>query len=380
MFLFYKINKFKMPKVETELSNENLKTAASKAVKKKNSFSFNLDDYKKGRNILHSARFKPQEWLPLSPAFNNSIGLPGVPLGHITIIRGHSDTGKTTAMVEAAIATQQAGKLPVFIITEMKWSWEHAIQMGFQADIVPDLETGEVTYSGNFIYVDRSNLNCIEDIAAFITSLFDDQKKGKLPYDLVFLWDSAGSIPSQQSLDSGKNNAMWNAAAMATQFGNYVNQMFTMTRKPESKFTNTFIVVNKIRVEYPIGNPNEKPKMRNKAGDAMYWDASLVVTFGNITNSGTSKIEAIKNGLKVTFAKRTKISVDKNHMTDATSTTKIIMTPYGFIEDTPKSIDSYKKARRNEWLNILKSDDFEIIEEADIEEDFAVGYDDLTEE
>lgn len=349
---------------------ENIKSITSRASKKRNAPSFDLSDYKKGKNLLHSAKFKPQEWLPLSEAFNKSIGLPGIPLGHITIIRGHSDTGKTTAMVEAAISAQKSGKLPVFIITEMKWSWEHAIQMGFQAEVVVDEETGEVMYTGEFIYIDRSSLNAIEDVAAFISTLFDDQKKGKLPYDLVFLWDSAGSIPSQQSLDSGKNNAMWNAAAMATQFGNYINQMFTMTRKPESKYTNTFVVVNKIRVEYPVGNPHDKPKMRNKGGDAMYWDASLVITFGNITNSGTSKIEAIKNGLKVTFAKRTKISVDKNHMTDATSTTKIIMTPYGFMDDTSKAIENYKKLRRSEWLNILKTEDFDIVEEPDIEEDY----------
>jgi len=310
-----------------------IKSAVSSTLKNK---KFDLKGYKKSKNLLNNARFKPQEWLPLSPAFNDAISLPGLPHGHITIIRGHSDTGKTIAMVEAAMSVQKLGKLPVFVITEMKWSWDHAIQMGFEASMTPDPETGEVTYEGDFIYVDRSSLGTIEDVAAFIADLFDEQKKGKLPYELVFLWDSAGSIPCQQSVDSGKNNNMWNASAMATQFGNFINQMFPLTRKPDSKYTNSFIVVNKIRVDYPVGNPMAKPKLRNKAGDALYWDATLVITFGNITNSGTSKIEATKDGKKVTFAKRTKISVDKNHITDATSEAKIIMTTYGFIEDTPK--------------------------------------------
>ena len=40
----------------------------------------------------------------------------------------------------------------------------------------------------------------------------------------------------------------------------------------------------------------------DKGGDTMFFDASLVVTFGNITNSGTSKIKATKDGKDVEFA------------------------------------------------------------------------------
>ena len=55
-------------------------------------------------------------------------------------------------------------------------------------------------------------------------------------------------------------------------------------------------------------------KMKNKGGDTMFFDASLIITFGNVTNSGTNKIKATKNGRDVEFAKRTKISCDKNEM------------------------------------------------------------------
>lgn len=345
-----------------------IKTAVSRSISSKKS-GFDLESFKKSKNLSNNAKFKPQEWLPLSQAFNDAIGLPGLPLGQISVIRGHSDTGKTTAMCEAAIASQKMGILPVFIITEMKWSWDHLMKMGFEVNVEPDPETGEVMYSGEFIYVDRSSINTIEDVAAFIMDILDEQKKGKLPYNLTFLWDSAGSIPSLQSVQSGKSNAMWNAASMSINFGNFINQMFPLSRKPGSKYTNTFIVVNKIRVDYPVGNPMAKPKLRNKGGDCMYWDAAVVITFGNITNSGTSKIDATKNGKTVTFAKRTKISVDKNHITDATSESKIVMTTYGFIEDSPKAINKYKNDHRAEWLNVLGDGDFDIIQEADIPED-----------
>ncbi|NBU48077.1 MAG: gliding motility protein GldC, partial [Flavobacteriales bacterium] len=62
--------------------------------------------------------------------------------------------------------------LPVFIITEKKWNWEHAIQMGLEVNTVVDKDTNEVVdYNGQFIYVDRETINTIEDVAAFILDL-----------------------------------------------------------------------------------------------------------------------------------------------------------------------------------------------------------------
>ncbi len=46
----------------------------------------------------------------------------------------------------------------------------------------------------------------VEDIATFIIDLLTEQKKGNLPYDLLFIWDSVGSIPCDMSINQGKNN------------------------------------------------------------------------------------------------------------------------------------------------------------------------------
>ena len=51
---------------------------------------------------------------------------------------------------------------------------------------VVDEETGELLdYTGNFIYVDRETINTIEDVAAFVLDMIEEQKKGNLPYDLL---------------------------------------------------------------------------------------------------------------------------------------------------------------------------------------------------
>jgi hypothetical protein len=326
---------------------------------------FDLDNFKKSKFLDQASKFKTQRWIPFSNAVLDALSIPGVPMGHVTIARGGSDTGKTTLMIEAAVAAQKMGVMPVFIITEMKWDFAHAQKMGLEITAIPDEETGEVMdYKGFFLYVDRSSLNSIEDVSGFIADLLNDQAKGKLPFDLLFLWDSVGSIPCQMSIDQGKNNPMWNAGAMATQFGNFINQQFPLSRKEKYPYTNTLFVINKTGVQ-PALTPMSQPKMTNKGGNAMYWDASIVITFGNVTNSGTSKIKAVKNGRNVEFAKRTKVAIDKIHADCgiATSST-VIVTPHGFIPDDDKAIKEYKKQYAKDWFEgVTNADDLQIIED-----------------
>jgi len=343
-----------MPRVKKSLSE-----AVSKEIKSK----FDLSSFKEKKGLKQNVKFKDQEWIPLSSAFQDVTSIPGIPTGHIVLLRGHSDTGKTTALLEAAVSAQKRSILPVFIITEMKWNWEHAKQMGLQVDEVVDEETGEiVNYEGEFIYADRETIHSIEDVAKFILDLMDEQKRGNLPYDLLFLWDSIGSVPCEMSIKSNKNNNEWNAGAMSTQFGNSVNQRITLSRKESSEYTNTLVCINKVwtaKAESPMG----KPKLMNKGGFAMWFDSTFVVTFGNISNAGTSKIKAIKDGKQVEFAKRVNLQIDKNHINGVTTRGKIVMTPHGFINDDEKELKTYKNENAKAWQDILGGTDFTIVEE-----------------
>ena len=83
--------------------------------------------------------------------------------------------------------------------------------------------------------------------------------------------------------------------------------------------------------------------------------------FGNQKNAGTTKISATKDGRKVKFATRTKISVMKNHINGlGYEDGKILVTPHGFLhgKDTTEeknSIESYKKEHADYWKGILGS-------------------------
>lgn len=336
---------------------ESLNSTISSAIK-----GVDLDKFKKSKNLQASVVFKDQKWIPLSQAFQDTLQIPGIPVGHITLLRGHSDTGKTTALLEAAVAAQKMGILPVFIITEMKWDWSHAKQMGFQFEEVGNEDGEVVDYKGFFLYIDREKLNCIEDVSAFIADILDEQKRGTLPYDICFFWDSVGSIPCRMSIEKSTNNNEWNAGAMSQQFGNFINQRIVLSRKASQPYTNTLVAVNKVWVAKP-DNPMGQPTLNNKGGNTMYFDSSLVITFGNIARAGTNKIKATKNGKEVEFAKRTRISCDKNHVTGITAVNKVIMTVHGFIKDDKKELDDYKKNYSDEWLKVLGSSTFDVVEE-----------------
>lgn len=352
----------KAVKKKEEEAPINIKSAVTQAVTGKFDRA-SLEKFKKSHNLSSNAGFKPQEWLKVSDAFSEAVGIPGIPIGHITVIRGHSDSGKSTLLIEAAIASQKQGRLPVFIITEQKFDFNHCISMGLDAEIVVDKETGELTYEGAFIYVDLDSITTVEDIAKFILNLLDEQAKGRLNYPLDFYLDSMGTMPCDQSLASKTFNNEWTAGSISRNFGGIVDQRITLSRKLNKPFTNSLVVVNKVWLEK--GTMFSPPILRNKGGLTLYSDASLVVLFGGLTSSQVVKIKAVKDKKEVEFGKRVKCAIEKNHLNGITTTTKVVATPHGFIKDTPASIEKYKRDHKDEWLSVLGDGEFEIVEESE---------------
>ncbi len=304
-----------------------------------------------------SAKYKPQKYLDVGQEFLDATGLPGPALGHLNMLLGHSDTGKTTALVKAAVNAQSKNILPVFIITEQKWSFDHAKIMGFQCEEVVDETTGELDWDGFFLF--RNDFDYIEQITDYINEVLDAQEKGDIDYDLLFLWDSVGSVPCKMTFD-GKGGKQHNASVLADKIGMGINQRVSGSRRSDSKYTNTLVIVNQPWVELP-DNPFGQPKIKAKGGEAIWLNSSIVFLFGNQKNAGTTKISATKDGRKVKFATRTKISVMKNHINGlGYEDGKILVTPHGFLhgKDTTEeknSIETYKKEHADYWKEILGS-------------------------
>ena len=260
------------------------------------------------KKFSKEAEYKPDRFFDLGNAFLEACGIPGPAMGHINMLLGHSDTGKTTALVKAAVDAQKKGVVPVFVITEQKWSWDHAELMGFNKD-------------GDYLF--------------------------NSDYSLLFLWDSVGSVPCKMTYD-GKGGKQHNASVLADKIGMGINQRISGSRRTDKPYTNTLIIVNQPWVELP-DNPFGQPKIKAKGGEAIWLNSSIVFLFGNQKGAGTTKISITKDKRKVKIATRTKISIMKNHINGlGYEDGRILVTSHGFMpgrEDVEekKSIEEYKK-------------------------------------
>ena len=180
------------------------------------------------KKFSSSAKFKPQRFFDLGTDFLDAVGVPGPAIGHLNMFLGHSDTGKTTALVKTAVDAQKKNILPVFIITEQKWSFEHAKMMGFECEEVVDESTGELDWDGFFLF--NNNFEYIEQITDYINELLDAQEKGEIEYDMLFLWDSVGSVPCKMTYE-GKGGKQHNAAVLADKIGMGINQRVSGSRR-----------------------------------------------------------------------------------------------------------------------------------------------------
>ena len=296
---------------------------------KKNDFSSMKKKFSK------EAEYKPDRFLDLGDAFLDATGIPGPAIGHINMFLGHSDTGKTTALVKAAVDAQKKGILPVFIITEQKWNWDHAVLMGFNKE--------------DDFYLFNSDFDYIEQITDFINEVLVAQEKGEIPHDILFLWDSVGSVPCKMTFE-GKGGKQHNASVLADKIGMGINQRISGSRRTDKTYTNTLIIVNQPWVELP-DNPFGQPKIKAKGGEAIWLNSTLVFLFGNQKGAGTTKIKITRNKRDVNFASRTKISIMKNHVNGiGFADGKIMVTPHGFMkakESAEEKISIQEYAKEN---------------------------------
>jgi len=324
-----------------ENQNENNGTEKEKPVLSKKFGK--LQDYKSKINFK-DVKYKPQEWINMSPAFKEVTKLPGIPTGHVIMNYGKSDTGKSTMALEAAANAQKQGILPVFIITENKFSFERGETMGINFDEC-------IVHNG---------VATIEEGCKYMKEILDAQESGDLPYDVLFIWDSIGGTPSEKELgkkEDGESGGgmMVTARVLREEITRYLGPRINATRNESYAFTSTVIFVNQAYTA-PPKMPGGPPSLEPYGGDGIIYVATLVFRTGGIMGR-SSKVTATKNKEELSFALKTDLVVFKNHITNvSTSKGKILCTDHGFILDNKESIDAYKKEYADGWD--LKYDEY----------------------
>lgn len=306
-------------------------------VKIKGKSNFSLNDYKKDKGVAEGGKMKPDSWIRMSPAFQEVTGLPGIIENSISIAHGKSDSGKSTMALELAKYAQQQNVLPVFIITEKKWSPQRCIDMGIDLDKC----------------IINTDIDFIESGCDFIEELLKDQEEGRLPYDVVFIWDSIGSTPSKKEFDAAEDDSksgggmMLASRILRERISRRIFHKINRTKKDNYPYNATLFVVNQSYTTPPsfVGG---QPSLSPYGGDGLTYSASLIFRMGGVLSS-SSKVKATKDGVQLSFAIRTAITVQKNHVTNVSPDGKILCVPTGFITDSKEAIEEYKKEHKDGW-------------------------------
>lgn len=295
-----------------------------------------LSDYKAKVNFK-DVKYKPQSWINMSPAFKEVTKLPGIPVGHVVMNYGKSDTGKSTMGMEAAAYAQKQGILPVFIITENKFSFDRGKTMGINFD-------DAIVHNG---------VSTIEEGCKYIKEILDAQESGDLPYDVLFVWDSVGGTPSEKELakhqegESG-GGMMVTARVLREEITRYIGPRINATRNESFPYNATMIVITHAYTS-PPKMPGGPAGLEPYGGEGMLYVSTLVFRTGGILGR-SSKVTATKGGEELAFALKTDLVVHKNHITNvSTSKAKILCTDHGFILDDKDSIAEYKKKYADGW-------------------------------
>lgn len=325
--------------------------------------TFSLDNFKK-KIGCEDVPDKPLEFIKLSDGFKKATGLPGFAKGYVNLARGHSNTGKSTAICEAIVETQKMGDLPIIIDTENNIGKARLSLMGFDWE-GPHLYIDNEHLLTNFGKIQDKNRNeaAIEDLAKFISFILDQQASGNLPFDITFFIDSIGTLNCIKTVnalekDESQNN-MWNAGSYEKSFMYLLNSTIPNSRKINKPYTNTIVAVQKIWID----NMNNGV-VKHKGGETFYLGSRLIFHFGGIISHGTKRVVATSKGRDISYGVETKINVAKNQIEGPlggiSMEGKIVSVPHGFIY--PDDIPDYKKKNILYFRNLFEDDSIDVDE------------------
>lgn len=300
---------------------------------------FDLEAYKKTIEIADTP-LKEDKFIVLDECLHAVLGLPGIPLGHITQVFGKSDTGKTSLLFHTAAQAQKCGILPVLIVTEGKVDWNRAKEMGLNEDFI----------------IKNEQCEFLEDVFSFIDKITADVSSGELPHDVMIFFDSVGNTLSREEVEIKadgtweKKATMMKAAKVISEAMRTISKKINDTRKISyPKSVGLFIVNNSYTTPpaFPGGQPSETPY----GGHAIWLKSSLV-----LRTKRAKKLTATKNGMDLGFGIVSKISVDKNHISNTTNSGEFVITADRIVPNDKVAIDSYKKEKKDSW-----GEEFELI-------------------
>jgi recombination protein RecA len=301
---------------------------------------FDLDAYKKTIKLADTP-LKPDSYVSVNTALQAVLGVAGIPLGHITQIFGRSDTGKTSLLFHIAAQAQAQNILPVLVITEGKVDWDRAKAMGFDRDSA----------------IINEGCEYLEDAFSFVDKITADVTSGELPQDVIILFDSVGNTLSRDEVTVNEDGtterkaSMMKAAKVLSEQMRVISRRINDTRKISSPKNVGLVVLNQSYVQPPqfTGGPSTEVPY---GGQAIWYRSSLV-----LRTKRSKTLTATVKGIDLKFGIISKITVDKNHLTNVSHSGDFLIVEDEILPNEKGAIQEYKNKKREQWGDAILNDE-----------------------
>jgi RecA/RadA recombinase len=294
---------------------------------------FDLESFLDEENKAGQIKYIDQKFIVMDEEFQKALGLPGIPLGDISMGYGLSDSNKTEFMLHIAKAATKQNVLVILIITENKFKEDRLVNFGLN--------------TSNCLV--KRNLKYLEEVYDYISQIIHKVKKGLLKKDVIILWDSVASTPSQETMEidkEGKIKKKYGPQKNAAVIGYYnpiIMDLVTTTREEGSEYQVGLYMVNQAYVK-PPEMPGLPATIVPNGGEKIWYNLSL-----SIEHKEGQRLKAKKDGVDFAFGMVSRIKTVKNHINGLYGENKIVFVDGDIIPNTPSDIEKYKKENRHKW-------------------------------
>jgi RecA/RadA recombinase len=299
---------------------------------------FDLEGYS-DTEVKEDVTYRPDFDIPLQKEVADAIGMPGIRMGSVTAMYGLSNSGKTTLLIHMAAQAQKLGIIPILIITENKMDWERAAPLGL------DISKNKC--------IIREDLEYLEDVYDYISQKIEDVKTGKLPKNILMLWDSVASTPSRETMEIAKDGSIKKKygpqknAAVIGYYNPIIMKRITSTRRDDSKFTAGLVMLTQAYVkpaEFAGGIATIVPN----GGEKIWFPLSLCLEIKE-----GQQLQTTVQGKKITYGTVCKIKVVKNHLSEISTSGEFVITAGSLLANEESVLKEYKDANREHWEALL---------------------------
>lgn len=303
---------------------------------------FNLDSYiNSQQSSTPPIEYKEDSYVRLPEPVQEALTQPGFSLGHISMLYGLSDSGKTGILLNAIKCAQEQGILPVLIVTENKLSRSRIAKSGV------DLK--------NLIMVE--DLKFLESVYDYISGKVQEVLDGKLPVPIMIFWDSVAGCPSKDSFTINANGSIeknYDNRKNANVIGFYNNiiagRIAETRRKGVEGGVGVVMVTQAYLGEKPKYPPGAPAPLLPNGGEKIWFPLSLVIE----VKEG-QRLKATHKGRNIEYGVVSKLKVKKNHISELNSEGDVVLAGSQVLENTKEAIEDFKETRKEEWNQVIEA-------------------------